>query len=64
MDNLMDQDIFQLTKSGSVSKHDPANEEGRLGAVIQAAGALKKFRNLKAMVMLLQPSNITVFGRY
>lgn len=33
-------------------------------ADLEALGMLRKFKNLKAMVMTLQPVNVTVFGRY
>lgn len=35
-----------------------------LGATVDALTAIRKFRNLKAMVMVLQPANVTIFGRY
>jgi len=34
------------------------------GADSEALDALRKFKSLKSMVMFLQPSNITIFGRY
>jgi hypothetical protein len=70
---VFDKERAQMTKSGRVPSFAESEEDARAevgdenspaASVAQAAKLLKKFRNLKAMVMILQPANVTTFGRY
>lgn len=73
---LFDQQQAKFTKSGGTETPEVtvAKVEKDIGnaqnprspaqTVAVAAQSLRKFRNLKAMVMILQPANVTTFGRY
>jgi len=50
---------LQLRERNAASSGEAMNPDD-----ISALGMLRKFKNLKAMVMTLQPVNVTVFGRY
>jgi len=57
---------FDAEYAKSKTRTGDANEPAKVDepAVTNAIVGLRKFRNLKTMVMKMQPSNITTFGRY
>jgi len=65
--NQFDSD-YARSRSRSGETADPQDSAVILQVQMQAANSaiagLRKFRNLKTMVMKMQPSNITTFGRY
>jgi len=65
--NQFDKDYqASLRRSGSGVTSEVGGQEAAEAAkvVMAAANGLRKFRNLKTMVMKMQPANITTFGRY